>query len=560
MTFADWPDAARAAGGQTGFADQLAVTLTLTIAGTAHAIPGAAVKALELDLRSYGFSGSLTFLIADDESQVSAVADELFADFVKPDLIEIALTVAAVTASPEAGVIAPIELSGLVTERAVAELPLRGDEDPALMVRRYRIAFADPAQVLWTQHFPCQLYTDKSMVDVIDDQRGDKITVRYDFAALSEVQRQVFLHLPRSVGASFGDFLAWYLDGRAGVFSHDYATASYAVTAAKGEDGTIVRLFADDIADAELRYPPVPRHAPWVLNSYAHGPRTAPSEQAHAQAGIRSDILLRTPLAQVVDDEVGLQAKLVAIPCPEAHLAFARMPTGPLAPGTMIELAAGDGWSRKSALVAGTWRVRRLRMRAVAPSRPLDQDLPSENPRYQIELRAELERRDEPRIERPPFRAPSYPGLVEGKVVSEQGDEGEPSYQVYRDEETALDEYRVKVPLWDDQVVCAPCEPIVGAGNVYLPSYRDERVLLALDVHAATIARLLEWRAGAPLAMECQGEHILFGKTDASQTSVNHVYDGDQPVFNVARTHERDRSLIQLREGTLVLHVKEEEE
>jgi hypothetical protein len=207
-----------------------------------------------------------------------------------------------------------------------------------------------------------------------------------------------------------------------------------------------------------------------------------------------------------------------------------------------------------------TWRVRRLRIRAAAPPGPLDHDLQLASTGYRVKVSAELEAKAEPRIDRPPFRAPSYPGLVEGKVVSEQGKAGEKTYQVYRDTTTSLDEYHVKVPLWNDQIVSAPLEPILGSGNLYWPSYRDERVLLALDVHGAQIARLLEWRAGAPLSMEVQGEHLLFGKSDASQTSVNHVYDGDKPVWSVARTHQSDTALIQLREGTLFLQVKEQEE
>ncbi|HSS01564.1 MAG TPA: hypothetical protein VLM79_31110, partial [Kofleriaceae bacterium] len=159
----------------------------------------------------------------------------------------------------------------------------------------------------------------------------------------------------------------------------------------------------------------------------------------------------------------------------------------------------------------------------------------------------------------PPFRAPSYPGLVEGKVVSEQGQDGDKTYQVYRDRETSLDEYRIKVPLWDNQIVAAPFEPVQGSGNMYRPSYRDERVLLAIDVHAARIARLIAWRPGARLAMDVQGEHLLFGKSDDTKTSLNHVYDGDNPVFNVARTHHRDTSRITLSEGALFLEVKEQD-
>jgi hypothetical protein len=547
------------AGGDR-FADRLAVTLTLSIGGTQHAIAGGAVKELALDLRSYGFSGSLAFLVQDDQAHGGGFGDELRADFLEPDLIEVSVTVAPVLVTPEAGPIQPITLKGLVTDKSVSEVLFRKTADLPVLIRRYRIAFADPAQVLWGQHYPCQLYTDKSMVDVIDDHLGDKITARYDFSALAQSRRMVFLHLPRAAGASFWDFLSWYLDRCAGVLSYDYAAAEYVVAAAKSETGTPIRLFGDDLGAVELYYPEVPRHAPVVLNSNADSPRTEPVSQAQGQIGIRSDLLMRTPIAQDVDDAVAFQRTRIAPPCCEAHLAFARMPSDTLVPGALVELPAANRWSSESSLVGVTWRVRRLRIRAVAPSGPLDRDLQEASTAYRVEVSAELEDKAEPRIDRPPFHAPSYPGMVEGKVVSAQGQDGEKTYQVYRDATTSLDEYHVKVPLWNDQVVSAPLEPILGSGNLYWPSYRDERVLLALDVHGAQIARLLEWRAGAPLSMEVQGEHLLFGKSDTSQTSVNHVYNGDNPVWSVARTHQRDTALIQLREGTLFLQVKEQEE
>jgi len=547
------------AAGPRGFADRLAVTLTLSIGGTQHVIAGGGVTELELDLRSYGFSGSLAFLVQDDQAHGGGFTDELLADFLKPDLIEVSLAVSVVLVTPEAGPIQPIALAGLVTDKSVSEVLFRKAAGLPVLVRRYRIAFADPAQVLWTQHFPCQLYTDKSMVDVINDHLGDKITVSYDFSALAESRRLVFLHLPRGAGASFWDFVSWYLDGCAGVLSYDYAQASYLVAAAKSEAGTPIQLFGDDLDRAELHYPEVPRYAPVVLNSSADSPRTEPVTQAQAQAGIRSDVLLRTPIAQAVDDQVTLEGKLTVIPCCEAHLGFARMPSDTLVPGTLVELPAANRWSSESSLVGVTWRVRRLHLRAVAPPRPLDRDLQLASTGYQVEVSAELEDKTEPRIDRPRFREPSYPGLVEGKVVSEQGQDGEKTYQVYRDADTSLDEYQVTVPLWDNQVVSAPFEPILGSGNIYIPSYRAERVLLALEVHSARIVRLLEWRAGAPLSMEVQGEHILFGKSDDSQTSVNHVYDGDKPVWSVARKNQSDTALIQLREGTLFLQVKEQD-
>ena len=54
------------------FRDLLAVTLTLTIDGTAHTIAGGSVHELALDLHSYGFSGSLAFVVQDDQAHFDA--------------------------------------------------------------------------------------------------------------------------------------------------------------------------------------------------------------------------------------------------------------------------------------------------------------------------------------------------------------------------------------------------------------------------------------------------------------------------------------------------------
>ncbi|HET9625218.1 MAG TPA: hypothetical protein VFP84_27810 [Kofleriaceae bacterium] len=541
------------------FTDRLAVTLTLTISGTAHTIAGGAVRDLALELHSYGFSGALTFVVHDDHAHGGGFTDQLRADFIKPDLIEVALGIAPVLVWAEAAAIQPITVAGLVIDKSIRELSFRKTADQPVLVRSYRIVFADPAQVLWGQHYPSQLYTNKAMTDVINDHLGDKITISYDFSALSQSRPLVFLYLPQG-GASFWDFLSWYLAGAGGVLTYDYAAAAYKISATKSTSGTPIQLFGDDLATTELYYPEVARHAPKVLNSNTESPTTKPVTNAQAATSIRSDHLLRSPIAQDVDDAVTFQTAQIALPCAEAHLAFARMPSTTLVPGALVEIAAANRWSSESALVGTTWRVRQLSVHARASHAPLDQDIQNASTGYQIEISAELEDKDDPRIERPAFRAPSYPGLVEGKVVSEQGNDGDKTYQVYTNATTSLSEYHVKVPLWANQIVSAPFEPLQGSGNLYWPSYRDERVLLALDVHSAQIARLLEWRAGAVLSMDVQGEHLLFGKSDTSQTSVNHVYDGDNPVLNVARTHASDTALIKLSEGTLFLQVMEQEE
>ena len=65
----------------------------------------------------------------------------------------------------------------------------------------------------------------------------------------------------------------------------------------------------------------------------------------------------------------------------------------------------------------------------------------------------------------------------------------------------------------------------------YAPEHRDARVLLALELDAARIERLLDWRPGGRVAPDGQGEHLLFGKSDTSKTSILHDYQDDKPVF-----------------------------
>jgi hypothetical protein len=544
----------------TSFHERLAVELTLTIGGVEHVIPGGAVKHVELDLELYGFTGTIELVLQDDVEHGGGFSDELRPGFLSPALAEVRVSLAPVfdqaeaAASPE-----PLVLSGLVTRRSLAELQYRGADRP-ILARRYRFSFADPARVLWTQHFPCRLYTQRSLAQVIDEQLGDKITIRHDWAEVDQTRPLLFIHLPVEHGASFYDFMIWYADRRGGFFTYDYAAPGYVLQADRGGQAEPVGLFGDDIEAIELVVPQTPAHSVEVVNTYAESPRTAAIPQDQAATAVRHDRLMRSSIAQDVDDRVALEKLRLIVPKFEAELSFARMPVVRLQPGLLVELAAANRWSARSELVGVTWRVQRLRLRATAGDAPDDHDLQMPSTTYRVELDARLEQEDDLRPQHPPFRRPRYPGHVEGKVVSEKGEAGQKTYQTYRNDETSLDEYMVKVPAWADQQVSAPFIPSQGSGNVYLPSYRDERVLLAIGLEHARIARLLAWRDGATLSMDVKGEQILLGKSETSNTSINHIYEDDKPVFNVARTSASDTGLIQISEGTLTLRVQEKEQ
>ena len=85
------------------FQERLAVALTLTIGGTAHRSSPADIKRFELELWSWGFEGEVEFLLTDNQGHGGKEKDDLLADFLKPDLVEVALELKAVLRRPRRG-------------------------------------------------------------------------------------------------------------------------------------------------------------------------------------------------------------------------------------------------------------------------------------------------------------------------------------------------------------------------------------------------------------------------------------------------------------------------
>lgn len=545
----------------SSFRDRLAVDVTLTIGGTEYELAGGGVRHFSLELRSYGFTGVVELVVQDDKAHGGGFEDSLKDPFLGADLVEVSVSVAAVHDQPEVTQSpTPITCRGIATAKSVREVLYRRIPDQPLLVRYYRLEFADPARVLWTQHFPCQLYTDKTPQSIIDEHKGDKISLSYDWSTLTHSRPQWFLHLPVEYGASFYDFVVWLVDAGNAVFSYDYDKGQYAITATKAAASSPEALFGDDIETATLLPPIPPRHVVVVNNSYASAPRSETVTQDQSATAIRHDHMMRTTISQSVDDAVSAARTRLALGKYEAQLDFARMPTVGVMPGTAISLSAANRWNASSALVSPTWRVRELSIEGTMPQLPFDKDVQEASTIYTVRIGARLEQSDDPRVSLPAYRGPGYPGYVEGKVYSEKGEEGDKTFHTFKDETTSADEYTVTIPLWEDQKVKAPFIPYQGSGNVYVPSYREERVLVALWLERAELAKLLEWREGAALSMDVQGEQILLGKSGTSHTSLSHVYEDDQPVFDVSRKNSSDTSLIRMSEGTLLIQVQEQSE
>ncbi|MEO1334401.1 MAG: hypothetical protein AAFV29_02100, partial [Myxococcota bacterium] len=73
----------------------------------------------------------------------------------------------------------------------------------------------------------------------------------------------------------------------------------------------------------------------------------------------------------------------------------------------------------------------------------------------------------------------------------------------------------------------------------------------------AAIVQYLDWRPGARLPKESQGNQILLGKKAEDQTSMRHTFESSKPVLTVERTAAKDNQTIVVSEGTIRMETKE---
>ncbi|UQA56294.1 hypothetical protein [Polyangium aurulentum] len=541
--------------------ERLTLSLTVNVGGADHPIPGGDVRGLSLTMTSHGVEGWVEFVVQDDSAHGGKYKDEVLADFVKPDLgtVNLSFTAAHWDSTTEKSLPA-IATSGIIIDKSVVERVFQRElKQAAVLFRVYRVRFADPASVLWRQHFPCDLFTQKTMQAVIDAHKGASAAVSYDWDALTAQRELVFFHLDPDHGASFYDFVMWFVARYEGVFSFDHAQGTYAITKAKDTSGEVKTLPRDDVAEVRSVFPQITRSRPRVLNSYTESPATRPVDGAQAASGIFRDVLLRTPIAQDVDDRVTLETSRSLAPSRELSLDFARFPTVAIVPGSLVDISKKGGFS--SELLAGTepFRVYHLRVEARAFDANQDRTNREASTGFEVEIEARLEAKSEACPRLPAFRPPRYPAYLEGKVVSETGEDTDVTYQIYQDEVTNADIYKVKIPLFADQIVAAPFDPHQGSGTFYIPAYKNARVLVALDFDRVWIDRLLDWRDGARVPQSGQGQQILLGSSAQSNTSVLHDYESDAPVFRILRTNAKDTAMLRIEEGAMILQVKETE-
>lgn len=528
--------------------NRLLVSLELDLAGSRFSIPAGNIKRFALRLDPYGFTAQLSFwfICLKDESE-----DKIKAKFVLPEVALAKLTIdrGFDTVGESAD---PLLLQGLVVSRDFSERVFEGMTGQPVLQRNYALSFADRAQVLWRQHFPTALYVDSTLAALIDENTPDGVQLTHAWQA-SAVRHPV-LSLPLGAsaqGASFYDYLHWLLNRHQAGLLYDYQADAYTISDKKREFGAEVESEPKDVREWRTVLRPPCRSTISVLNgSTLAGTGEQTLTHASSVAGVKRQYLMRSSVDNDLGERAKLEAKRHAPRALGARVTFARFPSTTMRPN--LALKCGQ-WSAAAYHVAYKFRVCHVRLDAEATSQLPTDDAEDPSNAYLVDYRAELEGSEEPHFAYPGYCAPCWDLRVEGIVVSEVGDGPEETYQPYRDEQTSLDYYRVEIPLWKKQKVIVAYEPLFAPGHFYFPMYKGSRVLVQLRHDRATVVGFLDFRPGARLPLETQGNHLLMGKKAQDQTSIRHIYKDARPQLHIERSHGKDKQTLEVSEGRIVL-------
>ncbi len=538
------------------FVEALRPRLELSIGNDVFRIPGGDISHLQIRLFPYGFDARAVFKVHLDKGE-----DTLFSAFTRQDLIEAKLSVLRQhhLPSPEPQA---LTVKGPVTEKSLRETEQEAVQENPVLVRHYEIRFHDPAWVFWRQHFPSMLYVDKPMSEIIKGHIVKGISLEMEWQILENQRAMTFLNLGAgSGGASFHDFMMWFVRMNNGVWTYDGRNHSFRLGGQKPAPGPEATFRRRDVDQYTVHFPEIPRHTPRILNASAQNPGVEVISQDQEITGLNRDVLVRTPIAAEVDDRRTLEKNKLKLRQSEVELVLRDFPATPFFPGDAVRF--GDGWSGDAFFKNKSCHVGSIFLTADAETPESDEDRSDEFTTFRTDMIVRLVSADDTFVPLRPFTAPSYPLLAEGKIVSELGETVDKTYQVYADSATSADVYTVNVPLWN-QNVRIPFEPDLFTGHFYFPAFRDQRVLLALYFDHAWLERYLDWGARSRLPMDTQGNHLLFGKNIASETSMRHVYESSKPVLRIKRIsggtgNIQDTQMIQVKEGSIIFETLEEE-
>lgn len=534
------------------FTDSLIATLGITIDSTSYEIPAGSIRNMRLHMGSVGFEGGISFTLTSRDD------NDFFTAFVGTDITTFTLSVQATYNQPDPTP-DPLYIEGIVTRKSVREYTVEIMKDTPVIWYDFEINIKDAPQVLWTQHYPVKIYTDSSMNDVITDNSVTDFTVTTDWEDLDTTYDQICLALGiEKNNASFYDFIIWYVRTRGGNIYYDYTNKELVISGSKQTADDTSTLDIDDVGAYHLVIPETLRNNIQLHNVSSESAETTSLTQDEAVTGIYKDHVIRTDITSDVTTETGYLQATLDIPSQEVHLDFKQMPRTTFTVGSQVEFD-DDKWYQGLSFNDETFRVYEIELEATAVEQVSESGIDAEYAPFEIQMTAKMEEKDNPVRLFPKVVRPAYPLRVEGTVVSETGEDTDKTYQIYTDDDTSIEYYEIYIPLWDLNIQTRYI-PDFLPGHFYFPLFRDTRVLVELSLNTARVARVLDWGDSTRLPDDYQGNHILFGKNDSDQTSMQHYYDESKPVLSIERTYDTDTQLIKISDESILLQTQDDDD
>jgi hypothetical protein len=396
------------------------------------------------------------------------------------------------------------------------------------------------------------------MADILKANAVEGISLEMEWDALERRQAMTCLGLGHDLNeASFYDFLMWYVKCYNGVCTYNYNTQSLKLSNRKTTEKSSISFHPEEIDDLCIHMPETCRQNIRILNAYSELPKKIEVTQDQAVAGTSKDIILRTEIVKELDIRKNLEASKLHYRQHEVEIGLKQFPAKTFRIGSFVKFETGE-WSEKIFLQKKAYRVHEIRLTANAKEQGADHDLNTDFTVYDMEMTARMEFMDNPVVFLPHFKTPYYPIRVEGKIVSLAGKPTHKTYQIFSNPKTSQDYYSVFIPLWNSPVM-VPFTPDITTGHFFFPAFTNSRVLLDVYYDRAEITDFLDWGEGTRLSMDSQGNHILFGKSASSETSIKYVYKDNKPLFSIERVWGTDTELIQMEDGGIILETKEDD-
>jgi len=284
-------------------------------------------------------------------------------------------------------------------------------------------------------------------------------------------------------------------------------------------------------------------------------------------------MLMRSSISSDVDDKKTLETARLKLQKQRYVIEHKRFPLDPLWPGVQMKFETAH-FAKKRLNVASTFRAISLDFEAIQTQYVEDSEkyqyYEAKTAEYKTTFVTRWEEKEDEVRNLPEYKTPQWPIRVEGKVFVDSGETGDRIYQIATDDQTKLQTYTVKIPLWkgdgspgaagSEAEVKVAFQPQFVTGILYFPVYKDSRVLLNMYFDYPDFYRFLDFGPDVQIPFDTQGQHVLFGKNTKSQTSMKHAYVDSKPEWTLFRNNSGDTQTVTLNEGTLTIEVKENSE